>query len=198
MRSLALDIGGVFYLSDANAAFFERWAPRTRFDAAGLSGAFWNGPEIEMANVGLIDQGEYCRRAGERLGLAPRMVAEMVTDAFRSNFNHAFADFVRGLKARGVQVCSLTNNWSSETELLTRPELAGLFEFAISSRDVGLTKPDAEIYRLLIERVGRPADEIVFVDDRPVCVDGGRGAGLRTVQFRETAQAIAEIEVLLG
>lgn len=197
MRTLALDIGGVFYLSQPDQAFFARWADRFGLDPAVLAAGLWHGPDIEAANNGRIEAEDYFQRAGERLGLSAASVGEMIRGAFVGDFNQPFADFVRGLRSGGVAVCALTNNWSSQAALMARPELAGLFDFVISSHDVGLTKPGAEIYRLLIERVGRPPREIVFVDDTLSCVEAAGALGVQAVHFRDTAQTIAALKALL-
>jgi HAD superfamily hydrolase (TIGR01509 family) len=54
---------------------------------------------------------------------------------------------------------------------------------AVISGDVGARKPDEAIYRMLISRIGVPAEQIVFVDDRPANLAPARQLGIRTVQF---------------
>jgi glucose-1-phosphatase len=60
-----------------------------------------------------------------------------------------------------------------------------LFEFAISSHQVGLCKPDPAIFKVAIERahVSSPG-AIVFFDDLAANVDAARWAGLRAHQVR--------------
>jgi FMN phosphatase YigB (HAD superfamily) len=77
---------------------------------------------------------------------------------------------------------------------LARPELARLFDLAISSADAGLRKPDAEIYRHAEARLGASRAELVFVDDVEANVEAAKALGWRGVWFRSTERAIAEIE----
>jgi glucose-1-phosphatase len=60
-----------------------------------------------------------------------------------------------------------------------------LFEFAISSHQVGLCKPDPAIFKMAIERahVSSP-HSIVFFDDLAANVDAAKSAGLRAYQVR--------------
>jgi epoxide hydrolase-like predicted phosphatase len=60
-----------------------------------------------------------------------------------------------------------------------------LFEFAISSHEVGLCKPDPAIYRVALERakVSSP-DAIVFFDDLAANVDAAKSVGMRAHQVR--------------
>lgn len=193
MRTLLLDIGGVFYLGRPDAAFWARWAVEARMTPDALQAQFWHGPDIEAANVGAIDAAEYHRRAGARMGLAPDLVQAMTEEAFLAEPNLAFADFVRGLRTEGLAVSALTNSWSSEAQLKARPLLAGLFDQVISSRDVGLTKPDPAIFHLTLDQLGLPAGEVLFVDDTPGHVEAARSLGIGGLCFEATDQVCADI-----
>ncbi len=57
------------------------------------------------------------------------------------------------------------------------------FPVRIYSCDVGCAKPDAEIYELLLSRLGVHADRVLFIDDNAANVDGARQAGLRTIHY---------------
>jgi putative hydrolase of the HAD superfamily len=59
-------------------------------------------------------------------------------------------------------------------------------------------KPDPAIYLLACERLGVQPAEVVFLDDKEVAVEGARAVGMAAVRFRDNAQAIGEIEALLG
>jgi FMN phosphatase YigB (HAD superfamily) len=61
-----------------------------------------------------------------------------------------------------------------------------------------MRKPDPEIYRLTLERLGVPASEALFIDDVEINCDAAREAGMRTVRFTDTEQAVAEIESALA
>lgn len=198
MRTLILDIGGVFYLGRPDATFWARWGARAGMTAEALEAEFWHGPDIEAANVGALSSDAYCARAGDRMGLEPDLVRQMTAEAFLADPNQRFADFVRELRGRGVPVSALTNSWSTEAALMARPLLAGLFDQVVSSCEVGLTKPDPAIFHLTLDRMGRAAGEVIFVDDTLAHVEAARGVGIETVWFRDTAAAMSEIERALG
>ena len=52
-----------------------------------------------------------------------------------------------------------------------------LFEVVVDSANVGMRKPDPEIYELTLERLGLDAPECVFVDDIEVNCDGAAALG---------------------
>ncbi len=66
------------------------------------------------------------------------------------------------------------NNEARETNKY-RFETFGLFDYfkvAFSSCYLGLRKPDAAIYQSALDILGRPADRILFIDDRIENVTG--------------------------
>ena len=73
-------------------------------------------------------------------------------------------------------------HWERNTHEL---KIIGLFEFAISSHQVGLCKPDPDIYKIAIERAKVSSPEaIVFFDDLAANVEAAKSAGLRAYQVR--------------
>ena len=61
--------------------------------------------------------------------------------------------------------------------------LRQLFDVALSSCYLGLRKPDLAIYKRALDILGRPAERVLFIDDRPENVSGAEGAGMRGIQF---------------
>jgi putative hydrolase of the HAD superfamily len=61
--------------------------------------------------------------------------------------------------------------------------LRDLFEVALSSCYLGLRKPDAAIYRRAIDILGRPAERILFIDDREENAAAARAAGMKAIRF---------------
>jgi putative hydrolase of the HAD superfamily len=135
-------------------------------------------------------------RLGRRVELgsmAERLMAELHPN------EELFAYYRRLRDERALRLGILTNN-VREWEPLWRAKLPidEIFDDVVDSAFVGMRKPEPEIYALALERLGVPAGECAFVDDLEVNVNAARELGLHGVHFRDTAQAIAEIDVLLG
>ncbi len=113
--------------------------------------------------------------------------------------NTAMIELMRELKAEGYRMAMLTNN-VREWEPLWRSMLPvdEIFETVVDSGFVGCRKPESKIYELTLERIGRPAEACLFVDDVLVNCEGARKAGLHAVHFQDNEQAIAEIRAALG
>jgi putative hydrolase of the HAD superfamily len=63
------------------------------------------------------------------------------------------------------------------------------FAVALSSCYLGLRKPEPVIYQRALDIVGRPAERILFIDDRAENVAGAAAAGMKGIRF-EGADAL--------
>ncbi|MGI8513218.1 MAG: HAD family hydrolase [Solirubrobacteraceae bacterium] len=113
--------------------------------------------------------------------------------------NDELIEYMRALRDRGLRMAILTNN-VREWEPLWRAKLPvdEIFELVVDSGFVGMRKPDRAIYDLTLERLGLPAEACLFLDDIEVNVDAARELGILAVHFRDTEQAIAELEAALA
>jgi putative hydrolase of the HAD superfamily len=103
------------------------------------------------------------------------------------------------LSASDNYLLGALNNEARETNEY-RFEKFGLrkhFKVAMSSCYVGLRKPDLAIYRRALDILGRPAERILFIDDREENVASARAAGMKTIRF-EGADALRNELVSLG
>jgi putative hydrolase of the HAD superfamily len=112
--------------------------------------------------------------------------------------NHALLEHLHGVRRAGYRMGLLTNNvreWAPRWQAMVPMEL---FDDVVDSAEVGLRKPDPEIYALTARRLGVPGEEIVFLDDFASNCEAAREAGWTPVRFEDTAQAIAELEAILA
>ena len=111
--------------------------------------------------------------------------------AYRAHFGDSLVGpiednvaIVRDLHAAGVPLTALTN-WSAELfpHALERFDFLALFDDIVVFGAEGVAKPDPAIFDRLRERVGRPLEHCVFVDDSAANVAAAAEAGLDAVRF---------------
>jgi epoxide hydrolase-like predicted phosphatase len=113
--------------------------------------------------------------------------------------NAGMIDLMRELRERGYRLAILTNN-VREWEPLWRAKLQvdEIFELVVDSAFVGMRKPEPDIYRLTLERLGGIAPErSLFVDDNELNVKAARKLGMKAIRFESNEQAIPEIRSML-
>lgn len=96
-------------------------------------------------------------------------------------------DFLKEVQDRVHQVWCLSNDlseWSKKLRL--RFGLDKYFTGFIISGDVGIRKPDPEIFNQLIERLHITPTHTIFVDDNQNNLNSAAVLGFKTVLFRPT------------
>ena len=107
---------------------------------------------------------------------------------------------IRGLRARGLRVGALTNNWVSEEPQESRLglELRELFDAFVESAILGLRKPDPRIYLHACKELGVEPAQAVFLDDIGANLKAARALGMHTIKVDAPEQALAELDQALG
>lgn len=113
--------------------------------------------------------------------------------------NARMIDYMRELRDRGYRLAICTNN-VREWEPLWRAKLPvdEIFELVVDSAFVGARKPERRIYEITLGRLGLPAPRALLIDDLELNCTAASELGMHTVWFRDTEQAITEIESALG
>jgi putative hydrolase of the HAD superfamily len=196
MRALIVDFGGVLTTDiwSAFSAFCE--AEGLAPDA--IRELFRDDPEA-LSLLRKLETGELPAREFELLfgallgvgatdGLIGRLFAGLRPD-------ETMIGAVRAARSAGVRTGLISNSWGHE--IYDRAP-TDLFDATVISGEVGLHKPQVEIYRLACERLGVGPERAVFVDDlRENCV-GAEEAGMAAVLHRDSARTVARLEELLG
>jgi 2-haloacid dehalogenase len=100
-------------------------------------------------------------------------------------------------RAGRTRLLALTN-WSSETFPVARATYGFLasFEGIVVSGDEGVAKPDAVLFRTLIDRYSLVPNETVFIDDSAANVEAAAKLGLVAVRFTDPEQLRADLSRL--
>lgn len=94
-------------------------------------------------------------------------------------------------RAAGIPVGALTNDLTAfhDADWIARMGILREFDVLVDGRTEGVMKPDPAAYRLVLERMGVPAEGTVFVDDQPVNLAGAEVVGLTPVRLDPTDPA---------
>ena len=72
------------------------------------------------------------------------------------------------------------------SDIIEALQLPSFFDVIILSYEVGITKPDKQIYLLALERLHLQPDACVFISDALSDLEGARTVGLKTIHIRHT------------
>lgn len=114
-------------------------------------------------------------------------------------------EVLAALQARSIPVVVLSNAWPSLRRLHRGLGLDRFFSAMVISAELGVSKPDAHAFHTALDALGRPAGEVVFVDDWPGHVEAANHLGIRGIWLRQDGhkpspdlESIADLRDLLA
>jgi putative hydrolase of the HAD superfamily len=150
--------------------------------------------ELRQLETGRLSEKDFGERLGARLGvehtdgLVERLFARIEPD-------EEMVAAVRRARESGVKTGLVSNSMGSGR--YDRDSFPELFDAVVISGEVGIHKPQPEIYSLAAERLEMPAAECVFVDDLRENCAGAEAVGMTAVLHRGAERTLPELERLL-
>ncbi len=208
VRGLIVDWGGVL-TSDLRTSV-ERWVQADGVDVAAYSAVMgeWLGPaaaaEAWINPIHALERGEMTvpdferhlagalsQRSG-RHHEAEGLLARMFTW-----FEHApeMNALVRRARQAGIATGLLSNSWGNA---YPRDLWTEMFDVVVISGEVGMRKPEPEIFWHTLDLIGLQANECVFVDDMAHNVEAAVHLGFVGIRHESYQATALELETVFG
>ncbi|HEX6935483.1 MAG TPA: HAD family phosphatase [Actinomycetes bacterium] len=208
LRALVVDWGGV--LTEPLDSAIRAWAEidGVEFEHYVDVMRTWLGPhqgELARDNpVAALERGEIevphfeeqlAQRLAQAAGREVRAVG--LLQRMFDQFEHAPAMSALVLRARraGLRTGLLSNSWGNE---YPREGWDEMFDAIVISGEVGMRKPEPEIFAHALDLLGVLAEETVFVDDLAHNVQAAVELGLVGVHHTSYETTASELEELFG
>ncbi len=204
LRCLISDYGGVLTTSIGHS--WRSWARDEGLDVelfeyvmaqlceGGTDAELGTGVELGVVTEPELEQ--YLSRQLRRLDgrpVLPDGLLERLWAALRGEPD--MVGVLRRARQHGLRTALLSNSWGMGYD---RSDWDQLFDVIVISGEVGLRKPEPEIYRHTLARLGAEPDECVFVDDLPQNVRAAVALGMVGVHHTGVETTTAELEAVLG
>jgi putative hydrolase of the HAD superfamily len=132
------------------------------------------------AVTGALDYERWAARVAERID-CPAAVAEW--GEFRGHLDHDMLALVDAVRAGGCRVALLSNATTRLAEDLGVLGIDDRFDHVFNTAELGVAKPDHEVYRRVVELLGVAPERIVFTDDTPDWAHAASEVGLVGIPF---------------
>jgi epoxide hydrolase-like predicted phosphatase len=198
VKGLLVDFGGVLTTNVFDS--FRAFGEAEGLDPQTVKRAFREDPEalgllreLERGDIAVED---FEPRFGSRIGvsntdgLVGRLFGGVGPD-------DRMLEAVRRAGAAGVRCGLISNSWGTGLDY-DRSMLEELFHGIVISGDVGMHKPEPEIFLLGAERIEVPPAECVFVDDLRENCAGAEAVGMTAVLHRGADSTLPRLEELFG
>jgi epoxide hydrolase-like predicted phosphatase len=194
---LLIDFGGVLTTSVWDS--FADFCREKELQEDAVKRLFREDPEaladLRGLETGKLSEGEFEERFAKRLGLAE--ATDLIDSMFRGmRPDNVMVSAVRDARTARIRTGLVSNSWS--TSHYDRDLLRELFDAVVISAEVGMHKPQPEIYLLAAGRLGLVPASCVFVDDLRDNCAGAEAVGMTAILHRDPAETIPRIQELLG
>jgi epoxide hydrolase-like predicted phosphatase len=195
-KALIVDFGGVLTTSIWPA--FARFCEDEGLEPEAVRDLFRGDAEalrlLRSLETGEISSAEFEPAFGALLGVADSTdLTQRLFAGLRPDETMIAA--VRAAGAAGVRTGLISNSWG--LGIYERAPIE-LFDETVISGEVGMHKPNADIYLLACQRLGVEPPAAVFVDDLRENCAGAEAVGMTAILHRRSDETVARLEELLG
>lgn len=196
IQAVFFDLGGVILRTEHQSPR-QHLAERLGMEYEDLDRLVFASDSAYKASIGKITEEEHWAEMTKRLRRPPAEANALRDEFFGGDaLDLTLIAFLRSLKPR-LHTGLISNAWSGLRAYIVHHKFDDAFHSLTISAEVGVTKPEAKIYRLALEQAGVQAENAVFVDDFIENVEGARAVGMSAIHFRDTESALRELNQML-
>ena len=197
MRGLLVDYGGVLTTNVFDS--FREFCVAEGLEPDAIMQLLREDPRaivlVRGLETGNLSEDEFGERFGELLGVDERVgLVDRMFGGMRPDEEMLAA--LRKARKAGIRTGLVSN--SMGVGRYDRATFPDLFDGVVISGEVGMHKPQPEIFLLGAERAGVEPEECVFVDDLRQNCEGAEAVGMTAILHRGAHHTLPELERLLG
>ena len=197
VEAVVFDFGGVLVRTEDRQPR-NALAARLGMTYDELSALIFDSQSAIQAMKGEITADVHWAAVQKSLGLSDAEIEQARTEFWAGDvLDENLVNLLRDLRPRYSTVL-LSNAWDDLRQMIEEVwQIDDAFDRMVISAEIGLVKPDLEIFQWLISQLGIEPAKAVFVDDFLHNVEGARAAGLLAIHFQSADQALGELQALL-
>jgi len=197
-KAVIFDMGGVL-LRSVDSAPRDAIAKRFGTTREDLEKFVFQSPTSVQSEKGEVSDIFHWETVLRHFGRSKENPREIYAEFFFGDaIDQELLEFAESLKPE-LKIGLLSNAWVDSRERLGSVfHFIEIFDVSIFSAEVKARKPEPEIYRIMLEKLGAKPDESIFIDDFPENIVGAKNLGISTILFKNTPDTIRKINSMLG
>ncbi|KPD03838.1 glucose-1-phosphatase [Moellerella wisconsensis] len=177
------DMGNVIIDIDFNRVF-QKWSDLSGTPVEDIAEKFTFGETFKLHECGKISDMEFAEYLCEEIGVS--LSFEQFAQGWHAIFvslRPEVIDIMDKLREQGNRVIVLSNTNRLHLDYWPQhyPEIAAAADFLYLSQDLGMRKPDPEIFKYVLQSEEFEPQQAVFFDDVKENVDAAKKLGINAV-----------------
>ena len=200
IKTVIFDLGGV-YFTDGTKRAIDIISQRWNLDQSKVADVF-KGKIGTAYRESQISHEEFWRQAKETLGIDAPM--EELAKIWLNGYVpiDGTVEIIKELKEKGYEILYLSDNVQERIDYIEEKyHFLQYFKSGVFSHIAGVRKPNPKIYQLALEESSNPAENCVYIDDKPNLLEEADKLGMATIAFvnaDETRKKLIELGVNLA
>ncbi|MBZ1345440.1 MAG: HAD family phosphatase [Candidatus Nealsonbacteria bacterium] len=196
IKAILFDVGEVL-LSNPFEEVFQKIADKLKIEAGALNE--FRLEYHQRLTTGRISVECFLTKLREKfnLDIKEEEIKKIWEESYLEvrTLNQELLEIVKKLKKK-YRVGLISNIYDFCAKINAERGFGVAFEPAIMSYEVGLAKPEKEIFELALKRLNLEADECVFIDNKEKNLESPRKMGFKVFHFQNNAQLIDDFKRL--
>lgn len=196
IKAIVLDFGGVIVRTEDHHGRREL-EEQYNLPAGSAHELVFHSPVADEATIGQEDPDAIWEFVGRELSLSHQELHQF-KQAFWAgdNIDYELIQFIKSCRSK-YKTAILSNAWKNLRRVLA--EQYNIIEgqtvdHILISAELGVAKPDPEIYKILADTLDCTYQEILFVDDFIENIQAAKSLGIKTIHYQPGLNLINEIE----
>lgn len=193
-KALIFDLGKVIFEVTFETAY-AYWGSKGRLDSQEVRKRFRFDEAYDLFSENKLSPEEYAKHVSELIGIPLNL------EDFETGWNRVYLDTFPGIGKtlaalkKNYRIVALTNTNATHAKVWPERYADELqhFEKIFSSHEMGARKPEKKAYTIVLDYLGLPAGETIFLDDTAPNVIGAEDAGIAGIVVTSSSQMIAEL-----
>lgn len=148
-------------------------------------------------DLNIISEQDTWKELAEKVGSSPEKVLQEIDAYFSVDLD--LVRYMKELKDKGYKIGLISNGHHESFERRVFPAHDGLrelFDQIVISSNIGMVKPDPEIYNHALDVLGSKAQEVIFIDDNQSNVVGAEAVGIRGILYVSLEKLKTDLAVI--
>jgi HAD superfamily hydrolase (TIGR01509 family) len=183
VKTVVVDLGGVLF-SEGKSVALDKLAATYGYDRS-LIGAILSSPQSISLRQGLMTDGDFWQWAQQQLPSS--YDTRLIKNEWYNGYilDEEIYTLVSNLRKK-CRIVAFSGNIKSRVAFLERKyHFRHLFDVEVYSFDFHMTKPERAFVETMIQRSGRRAEEIVYIDDNDAYAQPARDLGVKVIIHRQ-------------
>lgn len=139
---------------------------------------------------GKITKKQLLKRISKNLEVSEKKIEKLYYKAYKKKFkiNKQLFKQALKLKKQGYKIGILSDQWHLSRKAHIPPILEKNFNPVIVSCDIGIRKPNLEIYKFILKQLNLKPSETIFIDNQKWNIEPAKKLKMKTILFKDNEQ----------